>query len=212
MHLARVDPVMAAIIAKVGPCQIVRRRERFRALARAIIFQQLAGAAATAIYGRVVKIYPGRAFPHPTQILATPDAILRKAGLSAKKALYIKDLATHVDKKILSFHRFARMTDEEVIADLTRVKGIGRWTAEMFLMFNLGRPDVMPAGDLGVQNAIKRHYRMRQRPNRKRLLKHAERWRPYRTAAAWYLWRSLDIVLPDGATKPATKKVAKRKK
>ncbi len=86
------------------------------------------------------------------------------------------------------------------------VKGIGRWTAEMFLMFNLGRPDVMPADDLGVQNAIRRHYRMRQRPNRKRLLKHAERWRPYRTAAAWYLWRSLDIVLPDGAAKPATKK------
>ncbi|MGB6554697.1 MAG: DNA-3-methyladenine glycosylase [Candidatus Binataceae bacterium] len=196
MHLARVDPVMAAIIAKVGPCQIVRRRERFRALARAIIFQQLAGAAATAIYGRVVKIYPGRAFPHPTQILATPDAILRKAGLSAKKALYIKDLATHVDKKILSFHRFARMTDEEVIADLTRVKGIGRWTAEMFLMFNLARPDVLPVDDLGVRNAVGRAYSMRKPPTPKELRVFGQRWSPYRTAAAWYLWKSLEIKTP----------------
>lgn len=196
MHLARVDPVMAAIIAKVGACQIVQRRERFRALARAIIFQQLAGAAANAIYGRVVGLYPGRAFPHPTQILATPDAILRKAGLSAKKALYIKDLATHVDKKILNFHRFARMTDEEVIADLTRVKGIGRWTAEMFLMFNLARPDVLPVDDLGVRNAVKRAYSMRKPPTPKELHVFGQRWSPYRTAAAWYLWKSLDIKTP----------------
>ena len=104
------------------------------------------------------------------------------------------------------------MQDEEIVADLTRVKGIGKWTAEIFMMFNLGRPDVMPADDLGVQNAVKRHYRMRQRPNRKRLLKLAERWRPYRSAAAWYLWRSLDIVLPDGAPKPPAKKSAKLKK
>ena len=101
------------------------------------------------------------------------------------------------------------MEDEEIIEHLTQVKGIGRWTAEMFLMFNLGRRDVMPADDLGVQNAIKRHYRMRQRPNRKRLLKHAERWRPYRTAAAWYLWRSMDIVLPDSSAKPRPKKRTK---
>jgi DNA-3-methyladenine glycosylase II len=196
MHLARVDPVMAAIIAKVGACQIVRRRERFRALARAIIFQQLAGAAANAIYGRVVGLYPGRAFPHPTQILATPDAILRKAGLSAKKALYIKDLATHVNQKILNFHRFARMTDEEIIADLTRVKGIGRWTAEMFLMFNLARPDVLPVDDLGVRNAVRRAYSMRKPPTPKELRVFGQRWSPYRTAAAWYLWKSLDIKTP----------------
>ncbi|MGC1679644.1 MAG: DNA-3-methyladenine glycosylase [Candidatus Binataceae bacterium] len=196
MHLARVDPVMAAIIAKVGACRIVQRRERFRALARAIIFQQLAGAAATAIYGRVVELYPGRAFPHPTQVLATPDAILRKAGLSAKKALYIKDLATHVEKKILNFHRFARMTDEEVIADLTRVKGIGRWTAEMFLMFNLARPDVLPVDDLGVRNAVGRAYSMRQPPTPKELRVFGQRWSPYRTAAAWYLWKSLEIKTP----------------
>ena len=211
MHLSKADPVLARIIAEVGALGIQPRRERFQALARNIIFQQLAGAAANAIYGRFVGLFPGVEFPSPDQVLAKTDAQLRSVGLSEKKALYIKDLAAHVRDGKLNFHRFHRMTDEEIIADLTRVKGIGKWTAEIFLMFNLGRPDVMPADDLGVQNAVQRHYRMRQRPNRKRLLKHAERWRPYRTAAAWYLWRSLDIVLPDAGTKPPAKAVAKRK-
>ncbi len=187
------------------------RAERFQALARTIIFQQLAGAAANAIYNRFVGLFPGPSFPSPQQVLAKPDAELRAAGLSEKKAIYIKDLASHVRAGTLNFHRFHRMTDDEIIADLTRVKGIGKWTAEIFLMFNLGRPDVMPADDLGVQSAVKRYYRMRQRPNRKRLLRHAERWRPYRSAAAWYLWRSLDITLPDGE-KPARKKVAAAKR
>ncbi len=211
MHLSKADPVLARIIAQVGAIGIQPRRERFQALVRTIIFQQLAGAAANAIYGRFVDLFPGVEFPSPEQVLAKTDAELRAAGLSEKKALYIKDLAAHVRDGKLNFHRFHRMADEEIIAHLTQVKGIGKWTAEIFLMFNLGRPDVMPADDLGVQNAVKRHYRMRQRPNRKRLLKHAERWRPYRTAAAWYLWRSLDIVLPDSASKPQAKTRAKRK-
>jgi DNA-3-methyladenine glycosylase II len=212
IHLSKADPVLARIIDKVGPLGIQPRRERFQALARAIIFQQLAGAAANAIYRRFVALFPGVEFPSPEQVLAKTDAELRAVGLSEKKAIYIKDLAAHIRDGKLDFHRFHRMTDDEIITHLTQVKGIGRWTAEMFLMFNLGRPDVMPADDLGVQNAIKRHYRMRQRPNRKRLLKHAERWRPYRTAAAWYLWRSLNIVLPGGGAKPPAKKLAKRKK
>jgi len=212
MHLSKADPVLAQIIAEVGALGIQPRRERFQALARTIIFQQLAGAAANAIYGRFVGLFPGVEFPSPEQVMAKTDSELRSVGLSEKKALYIKDLAAHVRDRKLNFHRFHRMTDEEIIADLTRVKGIGKWTAEIFLMFNLGRPDVMPADDLGVQNAVMRHYRMRQRPNRKRLLKHAERWRPYRTSAAWYLWRSLDIVLPDGGAKTTAKAVAKRKK
>jgi DNA-3-methyladenine glycosylase II len=211
IHLSKADPVLARIIAEVGPLGIQPRRERFQALARAIIFQQLAGAAANAIYGRFVGLFPDVEFPSPAQVLARTDAELRSVGLSEKKTLYIKDLAAHIRDGKLDFHRFHRMTDEEIIEHLVMVKGIGRWTAEMFLMFNLGRPDVMPAGDLGVQNAIKRHYRMRQRPNRKRLLAHAERWRPYRTAAAWYLWRSLDIVLPDGGAKAQAKKPAKKK-
>ncbi len=204
LHLSKNDPVLARIIAEVGTLGIIPRIERFQALVRSIIFQQLAGAAANAIYNRFVGLFPG-GFPTPEQVLAKSDAELRSVGLSEKKALYIKDLAEHVKEGKLNFHRFHLMDDDEIIADLTRVKGIGVWTAEMFMMFNLGRPDVMPAGDLGVQNAIMRHYRMRQRPNRKRLLKLAERWRPYRSAAAWYLWRSLDITLPDG-TKPPLKK------
>jgi len=212
MHLSKADPVLARIITEVGALGIPQRRERFQALVRNIIFQQLAGAAASAIYGRFAGLFPGTEFPSPEQVLARTDAELRSVGLSEKKVLYIKDLAAHVRDGKLNFDRFHRMTDEEIIANLTQVKGIGKWTAEIFLMFNLGRPDVMPADDLGVQNAVKRHYRMRQRPNRKRLLKHAERWRPYRTAAAWYLWRSLDIVLPDGGAKSPAKKLAKRKK
>jgi DNA-3-methyladenine glycosylase II len=211
IHLSKADPVLARIIAEVGALGITPRRERFQALARAIIFQQLAGAAANAIYGRFVALFPDVEFPSPEQVLAKSDAELRSVGLSEKKALYIKDLATHVRDGKLNFDLFHKMTDDEIVAHLTQVKGIGKWTAEIFLMFHLGRPDVMPADDLGVQNAVRRHYRMRQRPNRKRLLKHAERWRPYRTAAAWYLWRSLDIVLPDGAPKPPAKKAAKRK-
>ena len=210
-HLSKADPVLARIIAEVGALGIQPRRERFQALVRNIIFQQLAGAAANAIYGRFVGLFPGVEFPSPQQVLAKTDAQLRSVGLSEKKVLYIKDLAAHVRDGKLNFHRFHRMTDEEIVAHLTQVKGIGKWTAEIFLMFNLGRPDVMPADDLGVQNAVQRHYRMRQRPNRKRLLKHAERWRPYRPAAAWYLWRSLDIVLPDAGAKPTAKAVAKRK-
>jgi DNA-3-methyladenine glycosylase II len=198
-HLGRVDPVMARIIAEVGACRIVRRPERFRALARAIIFQQLAGAAATAIYLRVAALAPGRPFPSPAHILAAPEATLRKAGLSGQKTRYLKDLAAHVEKKVLNFHRFSRMTDEEVIADLTRVKGIGRWTAEMFLMFNLARPDVLPVDDLGVRNAVARAYGMRKPPKPKELRVFGTRWIPYRTAAAWYLWQSLEIKAPDGA-------------
>lgn len=219
LHLSKADPVLARIIAEVGPVGIIPRRERFQALARAIIFQQLAGAAANAIYGRFVGLFPDVGFPTPQQVLAKSVAELRSVGLSEKKALYIKDLASHIKDRKLDFHKFHRMDDDEIVAHLTQVKGIGKWTAEMFLMFNLGRPDVMPADDLGVQNAIMRHYRMRKRPNRKRLLRHAERWRPYRTAAAWYLWRSLDVVLPEIAKvgakksrKPApAKKITKKK-
>jgi DNA-3-methyladenine glycosylase II len=152
IHLSKADPVLARIIAEVGALGITPRRERFQALARAIIFQQLAGAAANAIYGRFVALFPDVEFPSPEQVLAKSDAELRSVGLSEKKALYIKDLATHVRDRKLDFHKFHRMTDDEIIAHLTQVKGIGKWTAEMFLMFHLGRPDVMPGDDLGVQS------------------------------------------------------------
>ena len=209
-HLSAADPVLATIIAKVGPCRIANRPERFAALARAIIFQQLAGAAAQAIHNRVVELYPGKPFPTPAQILATPGEVLRKAGLSAKKALYLKDLARHVEDDLLNFHRFGNMDDEAIIADLTRVNGIGRWTAEMFLMFNLGRSDVLPVGDLGFRNAVMRAYKMRKPPKPKHLVKIAESWRPFRSAAVWYLWQSSDIILP-AAVKKTPARVLRRK-
>ncbi|HXW83740.1 MAG TPA: DNA-3-methyladenine glycosylase [Candidatus Binataceae bacterium] len=202
-HLSKVDPVLKRIITEVGPLVMYQRPERFQALVRAIIFQQLAGPAALAIYNRFVALYPEREFPTPAEVLATSEATLRKCGLSAKKTLYVKDLAAHIERGAIDFHRFPAMSDAEIVEHLTQVKGIGPWTAEIFLMFNLGRPDVFPFDDLGLWNAVQRAYRMRARPDKKRLRKMAERWRPYRSAAAWYFWQSLRITLP-GASPPRT--------
>ena len=213
-HLRDADPVLARLIDAVGPIEIALRRERFASLGRAIIFQQLAGAAARTIHDRFIALFPGQRFPTPRQVLEASPEDLRRVGLSRQKSLYLKDLAAHVDNGTLNFHRFHKMDDEEIIVDLTRVHGIGRWTAEMFLMFNLGRPDVLPVDDLGVRNAARRLYRMRKMPDAKRLRALAERWRPYRSAASWYLWRSGDIVLPGDTSpkrRPARKKTARRK-
>ncbi len=199
-HLRRADPVMARVIEQVGPYRPARRPERFQALVRAIVFQQLAGRAAQTIFDRFVASFDGARFPTPAQVLAMPDETLRKAGLSRAKTIYVKDLAAHVDGDLLNFRRFRWMTDEEIIEHLTMVKGIGRWTAEMFLMFNLWRPDVLPVDDLGVRNAAMKVYRMRKPPTAKRLRQLGERWRPYRSVATWYLWRSTAITLPDGAS------------
>ena len=206
-HLRRADPVMARIIGEVGALELAHRAERFRALARAIIFQQLAGAAANAIYNRVVTQIGGGRFPTPAQVLTAGDEQLRAAGLSRGKMSYLRDLATHVRDGTLNFHRFARMDDEAVIADLTRVKGIGRWTAEMFLMFNLRRPDVLPVDDLGLRNAAGKMYALPAAPTAKELRAMGESWRPYRTAASWYLWQSARIITP-GTVAPVK---AKRK-
>ncbi|MGH7863688.1 MAG: DNA-3-methyladenine glycosylase family protein [Candidatus Binataceae bacterium] len=205
-HLARVDPALRPIIKRVPPVRVVRGAKPFDALVRAIMFQQLAGAAATAILNRFIAIYGDGNFPTPAQVLKTSDAVMRRAGVSRQKMVYLKDLAAHLQNGALNFRRMARMDDEAVVAELTRVKGIGRWTAEMFLIFNLARPDVFPVDDLGVQNAVMKHYRMRKRPKRKRMIQLGERWRPYRSAATWYMWRSLGITLPNSlksATKPA---------
>ena len=123
----------------------------------------------------------------------------------------MKDLARHIEERLLSFHRFPKMEDEEIIEHLTRVKGIGRWTAEMFLMFNLGRPDVLPVGDLGFRNAVMRAYKMRKHPKPKQIAKLAESWRPYRSAAVWYFWQSSDMVLPDAAKKEMKRGAGKKK-
>jgi DNA-3-methyladenine glycosylase II len=193
------DPVLARIIAQVGPLEMAHRRERFQSLVRAIIFQQLAGRAALAIYERFIKIIGDGRFPTPAQVIAASDEDMRQAGLSRGKMAYIRDLARHVRDGSLNFHRFARMDDEEVIADLVRVRGIGRWTAEMFLMFNLRRPDILPVDDLGFRSAVAKAYALKQRPTAKELKLMGERWRPYRSAAVWYFWQSTRLITMDAA-------------
>jgi DNA-3-methyladenine glycosylase II len=212
-HLKRVDSILGDVIDRVGSYAITRRPERFHSLVRAIIFQQLAGRAAQTIFDRFVKAVGGKRFPTPALLLAASDEVLRGAGLSRGKMSYIRDLATHVNNRTLDFHRHSRMTDDEIIADLTRVRGIGRWTAEMFLMFNLHRPDVLPVDDLGVRNAVGRLYKISPAPTAKALREFGERWRPYRSVASWYLWQSYNIVTPessvavtDGAAKKAIAK------
>jgi DNA-3-methyladenine glycosylase II len=178
-------------------------------LVRAIIFQQLAGAAALTIFNRfVAKVGNGR-FPTPEQVLAASDETLRGAGLSRGKMSYLRDLATHVNDRKLNFHRFPKMDDEEIITELTRVRGIGRWTAEMFLMFNLGRPDVLAVDDLGLRNAATKEYGFSSPITAKELREIGERWRPYRTAAAWYLWQSMRVVTPDAEESKAAVEPAK---
>ena len=204
-HLNRADPVLARIIKQVGPFSIRASRRRFQALARAIIFQQLAGSAATAIYMRFVGLFPGRSFPTPAQVLALSDEQLRQAGLSRQKSIYLRDLATHVSNKSLNFHRFAAMSDDEIVTDLIRVKGIGRWTAEMFLMFNLRRPDILPVDDLGFRSAVAKAYGLPELPTAKELRLMGERWRPYRSAAVWYFWQSTRLVTMDAPAKKIRK-------
>jgi DNA-3-methyladenine glycosylase II len=168
------------------------RREgtHFDALCRAIIYQQLSGKAAATIHGRVVALY-GRP-PLPAELLATPDERLRAAGLSRQKLAYLRDLATHVDAGALPLDRVELMEDDAVLDALVAVKGIGRWTAQMFLMFRLGRPNVLPELDLGVQKGIQVAYRMRKRPTPVQVRRIGAPWAPHASVASWYLWRLLD--------------------
>ena len=192
-HLKRADRRLAAVIADVGPCRFVTRAEgtHFEAVARAIVYQQLSGKAAGTIHRRFHGLYGDRA-PEPRELLATPDDELRSAGLSRQKIGYLRDLADRVATGDVPLERIETVGDEEAIAALTRVKGVGRWTAQMFLMFRLGRPDVLPELDLGVQNAIQLAYGLKKRPAPKDVLRIGAPWGPWRTIASWYLWRSLD--------------------
>ncbi len=190
-HLCNSDPVLRQVIQQIGPFRMMLRRGRFQVLVRAILFQQLAGPAAHAIYKRFVSFFHPRAFPRPQDVLDTPDEHLRSLGLSRQKITYLKDLASHLVSGRLDLRRLSRLDDEAVIKELTQVRGIGRWTAEMFLMFNMGRPDVLPVDDLGFRNAVARVYRIGRMPKPAELLTLGERWRPYRTVAVWYLWQVL---------------------
>jgi len=194
-HLRRVDPVMARLVSEVGPCRLRPRRDGtpFAYLARAIVAQQISVAAARSISGRLGLRF-GTPLP-PGPILAASERELRGLGLSRQKATYLQDLARQTLDG-LPLASLARLSDEDVIDALTVVKGIGRWTAEMYLMFRLGRPDVLPVDDLGLRSAMRRAYRMRALPPPVRMRRVAAAWRPYRTVACWYLWQSLDIRPP----------------
>ena len=195
-HLTKADKVLGRLIRKVGPCgwKPERRRSPFESLVQAVTHQQLNGIAAKTILGRVKALYPGRAFPSPDDLLATPDEKLRAAGLSRAKIASIKDIAARTLEGIVPTSRaIARMDNDAIIARLTGIRGVGPWTVEMLLMFKLGRADVLPATDFGVRKGFALIYELEDLPAPKDLLEHGERWRsPYRSFAAWYLWRALD--------------------
>jgi DNA-3-methyladenine glycosylase II len=187
--LLKKDPNLARIIEHVGDYQIKKRNNHFAVLVESIISQQLAGAAAEAIFSRFKKLYPK--FPTAGQILDTKDAKLRSVGLSGMKVKYLKDLSQKIEDGKLKMRSISKMTDDEVIEHLTQVKGIGRWTAEMFLIFSLGRLDVLPVGDLGLRKAVQIAFSMSELPKPKEVEKIGVRWKPYRSIATWYLWKSL---------------------
>lgn len=192
-HLQR-DPVMRALIREAGPFTLTPRRPAapFPALLRAIIYQQLSGKAAATIHSRVLALFPGRGHPSPQAFLDMDEAALRDAGLSRNKLLAVRDLAARVmDGTVPTLARLRRMEDEEIIERLTVVRGVGRWTVEMLLIFTLGRPDVLPLADLGVLKGFARAYRCE--PDADRLAEQGEAWRPYRSVASWYLWRAADL-------------------
>jgi DNA-3-methyladenine glycosylase II len=192
-HLRRSDPILAEIIARVraAPPAPSRTGTHYEALVRAIVYQQLSGKAAGTIHRRFCALYP-RGRPRAELVLATSDDALRAAGLSRQKIGYLRDLSARVADGSLPLAHLGRLPDDEIIEHLIRVKGIGRWTVQMFLMFRLGRPDVLPELDLGIQNALQRAYGLKKRPTPKDVLRLGEKWRPHATTACWYMWRSLE--------------------
>jgi DNA-3-methyladenine glycosylase II len=191
--LMRRDPVLGAAIRTIGPCGLAdrQRKDHLTALVGAVVSQQLSTKAAATIFGRFVALFPENAITDAAAIALLDDAALRGVGLSRQKVGYLRDLCAHIGDGRLQLAELETLPDEEVIERLTRVKGFGRWTADMFLMFRLHRPDVLPIGDLGIVNAVQRLYRLRKRPDSKRLVKIGEAWRPYRSVASWYLWQTL---------------------
>ena len=190
-HLKKNDPVLRAIIERVGPCRMEFGPAEFSSLAEAIVYQQLNGKAAVTIFRRFAELAGDPLTPEG--ILKLSDEQLRRVGLSKQKSAYLKDLAAKTAAGLLNFAQLSDLSDDEVIKHLTQVKGIGVWTAHMFLIFSLRRPDVLPTGDYGVQMAIKKHYKKRKLPKPKDMEKIAKVWAPYRSVACWYMWRSLDI-------------------
>jgi 3-methyladenine DNA glycosylase/8-oxoguanine DNA glycosylase len=198
-HVRKHDPVLARVIDAVGPFELEPRGGAFKSLARAIFFQQLAGPAARAIMGRVLVAMETdeERWYEPARFLQATDEQLRAAGLSRQKMAYLRDLADKFGSGALSEDEFAHLDDEEVIERVTTVKGIGRWTGEMFLMFSLGRPDVLPVDDLGVRRGMQITYGLADMPKTVEMREIAEPWAPYRSVGTWYMWRALGVDIPE---------------
>ena len=192
-HLRAADPVMARVIKRVGPCRLdpSHHPDVFDELVRSIVYQRVSMAAAGSIYRKFTGLFPGAKPPTPSQIAKTRDAALRGAGLSPQKLSYMRDLCQKVKDGAVDPRAVPQMDDEAAIEHMTQVKGVGRWTAEMVLIFTLGRPDVLPVDDYGFKRAVQIEYKMRALPKPHRLHKLAAPWRPYRTVGTWYLWQSL---------------------
>ena len=195
-HLKKRDSVLGAVIRKVGPCGYTLQRDRFGMLVRSIVYQQISGAAARTILGRLTDALPGRQLTAQGLAALSPEEY-RLARVSKQKAGYLQSLAELSLTGDLRLARIGRYADQDIIAQLTQVKGVGVWTAQMFLMFSLGRPDVLPWDDLGVRQAIRKLYGLSQMPTRAESERIAEPWRPYASVASWYCWRSLEIKTPE---------------
>jgi DNA-3-methyladenine glycosylase II len=190
-HLKKSDPILRAIIERIGPCRMEFGPPEFHSLAEAIVYQQLNGRAALTIFKRFTAV-AGEPLT-PAGILKLTDEQLRSVGLSKQKSSYLRDMAERAVSGQLDFCKLHEMSDEDVITHLTQVKGVGVWTAQMFLMFTLKRPNVLPTGDFGVQTAIKKLYKKRKLPKPAQMEKLAKPWEPYRSIACWYLWKSVDV-------------------
>jgi DNA-3-methyladenine glycosylase II len=198
-HLAKSDPVLRRVIGQVGVCTLAPepRRSPFESLVRAVAHQQLHGVAAGRILDRFQALFDGRRFPSAAALAGISDEALRGVGFSRAKAAAIRDIAEKTLSGVIpSTRQISRLDDEQIVERLTSVRGVGRWTAEMLLIFQLGRPDVLPIDDFGVRNGFRTAYELAEMPKPKALLIHGERWRPFRTTAAWYLWRAADARPP----------------
>jgi len=195
-HLCTADPILADLIANVGPCELCPDLSRtpFQALVRAVAYQQLNGKAAASIFGRFLALFPGGKFPSPQQVFETPVDKLRGVGFSRAKASYVREIARMALEGVVPGPgAIERMTDEEIIEQLTTIHGVGRWTVEMLLIFSLGRPDVLPVDDFGIRAGYAIAFRKRKKPTAEEILKRGARWKPYRSIASWYLWRAVDL-------------------
>jgi DNA-3-methyladenine glycosylase II len=196
-HLTKVDRVLARVIRKVGPGDVdfPRGVNPFRTLVQAVAHQQLTGKAANTILKRVIVLYPGKKFPSPEDLVRTPDAKLRGAGFSRAKVAAVKDIAAKTIAGVVPTARaMAKLTDLEIVERLTSIRGVGPWTVEMMLIFTLGRPDVLPVTDYGVRKGFALTYQLKELPSPKEILAFGERWKPHRSAAAWYLWRATEVL------------------